>query len=156
MHILQKTDLPYLHEYKAVYFHICHLKIGSPCNHKVKHILCSYFPEIGRMWRAVLLYAELSLYLGSCGNYVLFFTSLNCLCHLMCMYVRQLKACVVMAMYLVFQVFCKTCTASTFVIHVIVYCRIKCSEIVCPLPPHHTLSFSHTLSPPPKKKLSEA
>ena len=49
---------------------------------KVKHILCSYFPEIGRMWRAVLLYAELSSYMGSCGNYVLFFTQ-NCLCHLM-------------------------------------------------------------------------
>ena len=28
MHILQKTDLPYLHKYKAVYFQIYHLKNG--------------------------------------------------------------------------------------------------------------------------------
>jgi hypothetical protein len=101
--------------------------------HKVKHILCSYFPEIGRIWRAVLLYAELSLYLGSCGNYVLFFTSLNCLCCSMC--VCKLKAFVVMDIYLAFQVFCKTCVAFTFVINVIVYCHIKCSKIVPPFPP---------------------
>lgn len=99
--------------------------------HKLKHILCSYFPEIGRLWRAVLLYAELSLYLGSC-NYVLFLTFLNCLCCSMC--VCQLKPCVVMEIYLAFQIFCKTCAAFTFVIHVTVYCHIKCRKIV-PRPP---------------------
>jgi hypothetical protein len=49
------------------------------------------------------LICKLSVYLGRCGNSVLFFMSLNCLCRLVC--VCQLKACVVMETYLVFRVF---------------------------------------------------